>query len=170
MQKSLFTALFLVSVFIANPGISAQSVLQDSRGSLQPQSEPTQTSANTQQQEGTLQTNNGASALNQASNIPLGVVSSPNQTTPEAVVPPSDTLKTDFSEQNSGSVWPYIAAVSGVIALVGILFLRRKPGSQEQEIVDMPIIRPEPSKPKKRRSPAKAKAKPNRRKKKSAKK
>lgn len=136
---------------------NAQTTLQGATSGLQPQSAPAQPSVNTQNQTGSLQNNNGSSVLNGVSGQPLGVVSSPGQTVPEAVATPSSTLKTDVTNVDEANSLPIVLAGVGaficVVALLYFLSQRARPPSQaiidseEQEVVpEKPAPKPRPAK------------------------
>ncbi len=131
--------------------VYAQATLQNTGSNLQPQSSQAQTSANTQEQVGTLQNNSGT-VLSQNVRKPLNVVSNPNQINPDAVVQPSNTLTATTSQsKKSSSKLVYVALGSLVLATIGIYVLRKsKPTTQAT--VEIPTVRPEPIKvPKKKR-------------------
>lgn len=148
-------AIGLASAITLMPAVSfAQSTLQNTtKSSLQPQTAPTQQSAGTQNQVGTLQNNNGSSVLNQSGSRPLGVVSSPGQTKPTTVVAPSTTTKAEIAKLNNNSHLPQILLAIGalVVAIIGTVILRRMPSAPSQadvsrgEIVpEKSVIKPEP--------------------------
>lgn len=150
----------LLGVFASVAVIStatAQSTLQGATSGVQPQTQQTQQTANTQNQSGTLQDNSGE-VLNQSVPRPLGVVSSPNQITPDAVVAPSSTLKTEVgTESSTNNRFIFIAIGSLVIVAIGIYVLQRSPESKVVE-APQPKIKPEPLKvPKKKRQNQKKK-------------
>lgn len=165
----------LVYVLLLTSSAGAQASLQSGSGGLQPQLGQAQDSLNTQKETGTVQDNNGTSLLSQNGNRPLGVVSSPNQTTPDAIVTPSSTLKTDLSpkpEDNSGRNRVLIAAGLFIIGLVVVTYnFRVRPvitirDKSTAPTPDPPIIKPEPVKPKskaaKKRKAGKSKKKKKR--------
>jgi hypothetical protein len=127
--------------------LSAQSLPQSSPNSLQSQTGQAQATGGAQNQVGTLQNNNGQNALGQASQRPLGVVSDPDQTTPEAVVTPSPTLTTDVAEDEGPD-----NALRNIIVVIAlgfiIIFLYRRlikedePVAQQDE--NQPASRPAP--------------------------
>lgn len=165
---SLVIGLVLGIASVMGPA-NAQSPLQGAGSGLQQQTAPGQNSINTQKQTGTLQNNNGGAVLNQGGSRPLGVVSSPNQAEPEIVATPSNTLKTEVGqEESSNGLLIVLAIISLAIALLGVYFLRRKPGGEpealswpdgnatrtdsrathievaSEPVTEKPLVRPEP--------------------------
>jgi hypothetical protein len=137
IKPATFTSLvagFLLAITLIGGTSFAQSPVQNTNttNGLQPQASSTQQSASTQNQVGTLQNNDGGTVLNQAGNKSLGVVSSPNQTTPEAVVAPSKTTKADITAIPKTSKAPFILWVVGILfaAGIGVLIFRSYRGDQ----------------------------------------
>lgn len=119
-----FIVAFTLVVTLLGTTVSAQSALQSSGGAIQSQTGQAQNSANTQNQTGTLQQNNGQTVLTQSGAKPLGVVSDPNQTTPQSVVQPSNTLKTDITKaKNSSTSWIVVVIIVATIIGISALFL-----------------------------------------------
>lgn len=151
---TLVVALLYIFVWI-NPA-SAQTNLQSGSAGLQPQSGQAQNSLNTQSETGSVQTSGGSSILSQNSSRPLGVVSSPGQITPDAVVSPSPTLKADVSPtpgDSSSAKWLWLAAGLFIVAGIGTYRLLLKPAVKVQEksklvIAPQHAVKPEPIKPK----------------------
>ncbi len=158
IKSGVFTSLavgLLAAATITGSVSFAQSPVQTTNTSngLQPQASATQNSANTQNQVGTLQNNNGGSVLNQAGNKPLGVVSRPNQTKPDAIVAPSSTAKAELSALPHSSVGlrVVLATVFLLFAVIGALILRfaYRDMPQENSAADSlpaekPAAQPEP--------------------------
>jgi hypothetical protein len=145
-------AVYGICLLSSAPNLSAQAI-QNPVGGVQPQSTQTQNSANTQNQVGTLQDNPGQSLLNQSGNQSLSAVSSPTQTTPDVVVAPSSTLKTEVTKDNKPSLLPYVAIGSFVVAVIGFFALKQEPSQTAATITateSEPVVRPEPLKPPKK--------------------
>ena len=165
---ALGLALVLALLAAVPAYTSAQSALQNNGGNLQNQTGQTQNSVNTQRQAGGVQNNNSQQTLQQNGNQPLGVVSDPDQANPDAIVPPSDTLKTDITPENNGRVnwWLVLAGVVGITAVLGFFVVKSDSGNSEQKLESVePEVIPEPLpvKKKKKASGSKKRKKPGRR-------
>ncbi len=163
-MKRIILSLILVAGVTLPVSASAQSSLQNTNNNIQSQTGQAQNSANTQNQVGTLQNNNTASQLNQAGGQPLGVVSNPNQTSPEAVAQPSSDLKTDITKDGGMNWWLVVIAVTILIFIVLCWLAIREPyapnkpaAKQVKEPAPAKEVRPEPVKtPKKKKTIAKS--------------
>lgn len=124
--------------------VSAQSLLQNTTNQLQPQAGQAQNTNNSQPQTSNVQSST-SSPLNQSGQRPLGVVSDPKQTTPDAVVLPSNTLKTDVTPNENQNTLQYVAFGSLVIALAGLAYyLKTKPKAQKFAEQTPKIYEPKP--------------------------
>lgn len=166
----LFAAGFLSTLALAIPALSlnasAQSVLQENPGGLQSQTGQTQNANNNLGQTGTPQTQNSGSqdVLQQNGTRPLGVVSDPDQQTPEAVAQPSDSLRTDVaSEEESSNTFLYILGglVLAALVIFGFRLMRtdRQQAVQNAADFETPEITPEPLPAQKKKKSAKKKRK-----------
>lgn len=143
----LVAALFAAAI-LSPLTTSAQSTLQPTGGSLQPQTGQAQAnSSNNLNQTGGVQANNGnQSFLNQSGLRPLGVVSDPNQKTPDGVATPSTSLRTEVINNEKGSsTLPYIALGSLAIVIVGVVYLWRAERKPELVQAGEILIEPEPA-------------------------
>lgn len=152
----------LLALLLSVVSVGAQS-LQGAGGGLQPQVGQAQDSVNTQNRTGSVQTSTGGSTLNDAGLRPLGVVSNPGQAQPDTVVTPSTNLKADVTKPESSNNLPLIAALLFAAGLVGVYFLQSgrttnaTVASESVEVKATPNIRPEPTKPQKKRKTKKKK-------------
>jgi hypothetical protein len=97
---------------------SAQSLLQNTGGSLQQQTGRAQDTNNSQSKTGSPQSSGNQSILSESNALqPLGVVSDPKQSTPEAVVPPSTDLSTSNGEVNSTGGLTYLMFLVGFLGI-----------------------------------------------------
>ena len=165
----LAVAAVIISVAsVATAG--AQSLTPGSDGAgLQSQTGQTQQTTNSLNQTGGLQNNNTQPALNDNGVRPLGVVSDPSQTTPDAVAQPTGTLKTDITPTESSNTSWIIAGIVVLLGIAAVIFWTRT-GSRMQaaesaQIESAPVVKPEPIKPRKKRSntPKKKRKKSSRR-------
>ena len=144
----------LFFVCLIPPKAYGQAALQPSTSSLQPQTGQAQAPTSNLNQTGPVQSNTGGqSFLNQSGLQPLGVVSDPNQSTPDAIATPGQTLKTDITKEEDASILPYIAAGSLIIVVLGVVALWRSPRkipeetqSVRGESFEENVIAPEPVK------------------------
>jgi hypothetical protein len=146
LTNALLTPVAVLTVFLGialSPAASAQSTLQNTNTGLQPQAGQTQNSVNTQSQVGGVQQNNGQSVLNQKSGGSLGVVSSPEQSKPEATAAPSTTLKTDLTQATGTNKAPWIAVVV-ILAVIASAYIARRPGTGTKTV---PVAETKPAKP-----------------------
>lgn len=160
----------LAFICLLAPKAYGQAALQPSTGSLQPQSGEAQAPASNLNQTDEVQNNSGGqSFLNQGSLRPLGVVSDPKKTSPDAVVAPSPTLKTDITKKEAGttSILPFIAIGSFAVVVIGVVYLwraERKPQTVLNTRVEEVAALPEPVKRiKKDKKTRKKRNKPNQR-------
>lgn len=150
LKKHNINLLILVLLVLVAPKTPAQSNLQPSTSGLQPQSGQSQAPTSNLNQTGAVQSNSGGqSFLNQSTLRPLGVVSDPKQTTPEAIAAPSQTLKTDITDEEEGdSILPLLAGGSALIVIIGVAVLwrgeRREP--VRPAVVEESVVIPEPVK------------------------
>lgn len=152
LKQAILAAAFVCVAFA--PSAAAQSTLQPTGGSLQPQTGQAQ-STNNLNQTGQVQNNpGGQSFLNRSGLSPLTVVSDPNQTSPDATVAASEGLKTDLTPQKS-SLLPWIVAITLLLAAVAGIWLWR--ADQQSPSIETaiesfePIATPKPKKDKKAR-------------------
>lgn len=99
-------------LFLLSPiQVSAQSLLQNSGGALQPQSGQTQRTNDTQRQASSPQTGENQSLLNNQSSQSLGVVSDPRQSNPDAAAQPSTELRSNDGDTvaSDSDVFRYLA-------------------------------------------------------------
>jgi hypothetical protein len=165
-QIASFSIGLLATTAVISGSVSAQADLQNSGGGLQSPSSSSQQTSTELNQTGGLQNVSGQETLSQSSGLlPLGVVSNPEQATPDAIAQPSSTLKTDLTtnEHSSGIKWwiTILLALCGV----GLYFatLRRKhvtgeapkPNKTtkfvEPQIIPEPLARPSKKTKKSRR-------------------
>lgn len=156
-------ALLALSLVIAVPNTtSAQSMLQGSAGGLQQQSNQTQDSANTQNQSSAPQSADGETLFNQQSSKSLKVLSSPNQSSPTAVVKPSPTLTTKSETKTQKNRLPQIGLVLALIMIVSAsaYLLKPRPSKKSNVQEEKPYTKPEPYKaPKKSKKTTRRKRK-----------
>lgn len=127
--------------------VNAQTTLQGAQSGLQQQTGQAQPSVSTQDQTGSVQNTNQSSLLDRKSSGSLGVVSSPNQVTPEVTVSPSSNLKTDISQTERSSKKPlFIIVGSLLVVVIGVIILRRPTNTPQIQIEAKPIVKPEPLK------------------------
>ena len=156
-QLSIYPLVTAFSLLALAVPAGAQSLTPGGNNAgLQSQTGQTQTTTNSLNQTGGLQNNNSQPALNNSGTRPLGVVSDPRQTTPDAVAQPSGTLKTDITPTGSSTAaWliPVTVVVLAAIAAFAWARAKRSPqNSAAAQAEPAPIIRPEPVKPRKKRS------------------
>lgn len=136
-------ASLLLITAIATPS-SAQSFLQNSSG-LQQQTGQTQNSASTEQQAGTLQNNNSQAVLDQSGYRPLGVVADPKQSTPDVVVQPNSSLRTETASGSvKKSVVPYLFVILFVLIVTGVYIISRGRKNPAEPVTEPTFVRPEP--------------------------
>lgn len=116
-----FTVVLTFACLFLPSQVSAQSLLQNTGGTLQPQSNQTQSTNNSQNQTGSPQSSGNQSALNQQNNQPLGVVSSPQQSNPDTVAQPSSELRASSTLQDSTLSTP-VKFLLGFLAVFLIVF------------------------------------------------
>lgn len=160
----------LLCIYLMAAQTLAQAPLQNTGGAPLQQRGQARPTNNSQVQTGTPQANNGQSVLNQRSTQPLGVVSDPTQTTPEAVANPSQTLQTNVTpEKISSSTLPvslvlgFLAVLAGAAIIVGWLYGRRQ-ADEETAFEEENAFAHEPSRAfKKQKRPKKKRKKPHQR-------
>lgn len=174
-RKSLFristSTLVSALALIASAGIvGAQSLTPGGNSAgLQSQTGQTQQTTNSLNQTGALQNNNSQPALTDNGVRPLGVVSDPGQTTPDAVAQPSGTLKTDITPTDTSEAPWLIAAVVVLLGIIAAYFWirtgNRMQAAETAQAEPAPVVRPEPIKPRKKKSntPKKKRKKSNQR-------
>jgi hypothetical protein len=118
----LAAAVIILCLFLPAQ-TSAQSSLQTTGGSLQPQSSQTQNTNNSQGQTGSPQSSGNQSVLSGQNTQPLGVFSSPQQSSPDAFAQTNTELRSNSNEEPQDSGLPTaIKFLLGFLAVFLIVF------------------------------------------------
>lgn len=118
----LFIVVLTLACLFLPSQASAQSLLQNTGGTLQPQGNQAQSTNNSQNQTGSPQNSGNQSALNQQNNQPLGVVSNPQQSNPDTVTQPSSELRASSSTLRDSSLSTPVKFLLGFLAVFLIVF------------------------------------------------
>ena len=134
-------------LFLLAPKTHGQVSLQPSASSLQPQTGQAQAPNSNLSQTGAVQNNSGGqSFLNQSGLLPLGVVSDPDQTSPDAVTTPGQIPETSPPTESSNGVLLFVAGSLLAVAVIGVTILWRSDRKVPVQPVriEETVITPEP--------------------------